>query len=139
MPEPSILRFEEIPVVDRGGGVRTTPLVTKGIGGEVFLSGITEFPPGSGIPLHFHNCEESVVIIEGEARCEIGGQQYSLKAPDATWVPAGIPHRFWNDSGSRMRFVWTYSSVAATRTLVATGQTFAIGTSEDRVGQSISS
>jgi quercetin dioxygenase-like cupin family protein len=130
--EPAILHPSDIPVVDRGGGARTTPLVCCEIGARGLLNGITEFDPGAGIPLHYHNCEETVIILEGQATFEVDGREYELKALDTTWVPAGMHHRFRNQSGGRMRIFWTYSSIDATRTVVATGQTFKIGSAEDR-------
>ena len=132
MADPAVLRADEIPVVDRGGGARTIPLVTREIGTQGFLNGITEFDPGASIPLHYHNCEESVMIVEGVGTFEVNGQLYELKQFDTTWVPAGVPHRFLNRSNARMRIFWTYSSVDATRTIVATGETFSIGSARDR-------
>jgi putative monooxygenase len=132
MADPIVLRADAIPVVDRGGGARTIPLVTREVGTEGFLNGITEFDPGAGIPLHFHNCEESVMIVEGVATFEVAGQLHELKQFDTTWVPAGVPHRFLNRSNARMRIFWTYSSVEATRTIVETGETFSIGSARDR-------
>ncbi len=132
MAEPAILHPQQIPVVDRGGGARTIPLVCCEIGAQGFLNGITEFDPGAGIPLHYHNCEETVLIIEGQATFEVDGRAYELHELDTTWVPAGMPHRFLNRSTARMRIFWTYSSVEATRTVMATGETFKIGSAQDR-------
>jgi quercetin dioxygenase-like cupin family protein len=90
----------------------------------VFLNGQTLFEPGAGIPLHLHNCAESVVILEGTAIAEIDGQEHLLTRFDATYVATGIPHRFRNASDTEpMRILWTYGSIDATRTLVQTGVT----------------
>jgi putative monooxygenase len=121
---PAVLRPDEIPARSRGGGARTIPLVTRAVGAEVFLNGITIFEPGAGIPLHTHNCPESVVILEGTAVVEIDGEEHTLGRHDTTYVGAGIPHRFRNASDTApMRILWTYASVDATRTIVATGVT----------------
>jgi quercetin dioxygenase-like cupin family protein len=132
MAEAKILRPSEIPAVDRGGGARTIPLVCCEIGAQGVLNGITEFDPGAAIPLHYHNCEETVLVLEGEATFEVDGRVYELGPLDTTWVPTGVPHRFLNRSNRRMRIFWTYSSVDATRTIVATGETFKIGSAQDR-------
>jgi putative monooxygenase len=122
--EGRVLRPSEIIPHERGGGARTIPLVTRGIGSTSMLNGITEFGPGAAIPLHTHNCEESVMVLEGEAIAELDGVQHRMGAYDTTWVPADVPHRFINASASaRMRIFWTYASVDATRTIVATGET----------------
>ncbi|WP_328603624.1 cupin domain-containing protein [Amycolatopsis sp. NBC_00345] len=124
-PFPSaVLRPAELPSVDRGGGARTIPLVTRARGAAVFLNGITEFDGGAGIPLHTHNCPESVVILDGEAVAEINGTEHRLSTGDTTYVDARVPHRFRNASATApMRILWTYASVDATRTIVATGAT----------------
>lgn len=118
---PAILRPDTLPVNDRGNGARTIPLVTRGCGSSSLINGITAFDPGARIGVHFHNCEESVLILEGEAIAEIDGTRHALKAGDTTWIPAHVPHRFLNESAAPMRIFWTYATVDATRTMVATG------------------
>ncbi|HWD01571.1 MAG TPA: cupin domain-containing protein [Amycolatopsis sp.] len=124
-PVPSVvLRPAELTPADRGGGARTIPLVSKTVGAEVFLNGMTMFDGGAGIPLHTHNCPESVVILQGAAIVEIDGTEHRLSTWDTTYVDAGVPHRFRNASATEpMWILWTYGSVEATRTIVATGVT----------------
>jgi putative monooxygenase len=62
-------------------------------------------------------------VLEGEALVEIAGTSHRMGVHDTTWVPAGVPHRFVNAGPGRLRIFWTYASVDATRTLVATGDT----------------
>jgi len=117
-----ILRPSECTLRERGGGARTIPLVNALVGSEKTLSGITEFDPGAAIALHYHNCEETVVLLSGEGVAEIDGEQFSLHPQDTSWIPAGVPHRFRNASATeKMRIYWTYSSIDADRTIVATG------------------
>lgn len=124
MAESAVLRPAERPMADRGGGARTIPLVTPGCGAREMLNGITIFDPGAAIGLHFHDCEESVMVLEGDAIAVLDGVEHRLGAGDTTWIKAGVPHFFRNASGSQpMRIFWTYASVEATRTLVATGET----------------
>ncbi|MHA6344288.1 cupin domain-containing protein [Roseivivax sp. CAU 1761] len=118
---PAILSPDTLPVNDRGNGARTIPLVTRACGSTSLINGITAFDPGARIGLHYHNCEESVLILEGEAVAEIGGARHALKAGDTTWIPADVPHRFLNESDAVMRIFWTYADIDATRTMVATG------------------
>jgi succinate-semialdehyde dehydrogenase/glutarate-semialdehyde dehydrogenase len=121
---PAVLRPGSLPAHHRGGGASTVPLVTKSVGARVFLNGTTAFEGGAGIPLHTHNCPESVVILEGEAIAEIDGVEHRLSRWDTTYVDAGTPHRFRNASATEpMRILWTYASVDATRTIVESGVT----------------
>jgi HTH-type transcriptional regulator, repressor for puuD len=65
-----------------------------------------------------------VLILDGQATAEVDGKRYDLEAGDATWVPAGVPHRFANRGQGRMRIYWVYGGREVTRTIVATGETF---------------
>lgn len=122
-----ILRPSEIPARERGGGAKTIPLVTRSTGARDFINGITIFEPNAAIPLHAHNCDESVLLLEGNAIAEIDGVQHEVTAGDVSFIPANIPHRFINRSGTEgMKILWTYASVDATRTLVETGDTRSI-------------
>lgn len=114
----------EMKAYERGGGAKTIPLVTPRIGAKAFLNGFTIFGPGAAIPLHTHNCEESVLLLEGNAIAEIDGVRQEIKAGDISWIPEGVPHRFINASQTEgMKILWIYARVDATRTLVATGET----------------
>ncbi len=81
----AILRPRELKTNDRGGGARTTPLITRACGSTSMINGITAFDPGAAIGLHKHNCEESVIVIEGSAIVEIDGMQHDLNVGDTTW------------------------------------------------------
>jgi len=120
----ALLKPGELPVHERGGGARTTPLVGRQVGAQGFLTGYTEFAGGAEIPFHFHNCEESVVLIEGRAVLDIDGGSHPLTTHDATYIPPGVPHRFRNLSATEpMKILWIYGSPQATRSLVETGET----------------
>lgn len=122
--EAALLRPEELPAHERGGGARTTPLVSPSIGAKSFITGITEFDAGVAIPFHSHNCEESVVLLEGDAMMDIDGQEYRLKPLDTTFIPPNVVHRFRNLSAdAKMKILWIYASPEATRTLADTGET----------------
>ena len=120
-----VMRAGTMERFDRGAGVVTLPYVGKwNAEGNLVTTGITEFEPGTAIPLHTHNVEESVFILEGDATAVVEGKSFDLEAGDATWVPAGVPHRFANRGQGRMRIYWVYGGREVTRTLVATGETF---------------
>ena len=119
----TILRPSERPMANRGGGARTIPMVTPACGSTEILNGFTLFDPGAAIPLHFHNCEESVLLMEGEAIAVIDGVEHRLHPGDTTWVAPNVEHFFRNVSATEpMRIFWTYASTEANRTLVATGE-----------------
>jgi quercetin dioxygenase-like cupin family protein len=118
-----ILKFDELEVVDRGTGVRTRLLVHKGLPSEHLTSGFTRFDPGARIAMHWHNCDESVVIAEGRAVAEVDGKRFEMAPFDTTFVKAGVPHRFVNESDQPMAIIFTYASSNVTRTFADTGVT----------------
>ena len=122
--EPRIFRPSEIPAVARGGGVKTIPLLTRRTGATSFINGVTIFPPSGSVPLHKHNCDESVLLLKGEAIAEIAGEEHQLAEGDVTSIPEGVHHRFRNISQvEEMKILWTYASIDADRTIIATGET----------------
>lgn len=121
---PVLLRPEQLAATDRGGGIRTTPMVTASVGSRQMLNGITVLEPGAAVPLHLHNCEESVLVLSGRGCAHIDGSEHTVAPGDVTWIPAGIPHCFRNISATEpLAIFWTYASIDATRTIVATGVT----------------
>ena len=126
--DAAIVRGDEARTVDRGGGVRTAYLVTGALGSIGFMNGVTEFEPGASLPMHSHNCEESVVVLDGAASFECKRRVVHLDAGDATWVPAGAPHRFSNLSDEKLRILWIYGRIDAARTFTETGETVRIDT-----------
>lgn len=125
--KPAILRPSEIAPRSRGGGVQTIPLVTRKVGSTSLINGITVIGPGSAVPMHSHNCEESVMVLSGEGFVEVDGVEHEVRPGDTTFLPANIPHCFKNGSKvDEMRILWIYATIDATRTNIETGQTRSI-------------
>jgi HTH-type transcriptional repressor of puuD len=121
---PMVIRAGQVERFDRGAGVVTLPYVGRwNAQGNRVTTGITVFAVGTAIPLHTHNVEESVLVLEGEAAAVVGQDSFELEAGDATWVPAGVRHRFANRGQGPMRIFWVYGGREVTRTIVATGET----------------
>jgi mannose-6-phosphate isomerase-like protein (cupin superfamily) len=109
---------------NRWGGIRTVPLVTSRIGSTSLLNGVTTLDPGAAVPLHIHNCEESVLVMSGRGRVHIDGVETDVEPGVTTWIPTGVHHFFRNTSATEpLSIFWTYASIDANRTIVATGVT----------------
>ena len=120
----AILDPRTLPVRNRGGGIRTVPLVTSRLGSISMLNGVTTLDPGAAVPLHIHNCEESVLVMSGSGRVHIAGVETDVVPGFTTWIPTGVQHFFRNTSRTEpLSIFWTYASSDANRTIIATGVT----------------
>lgn len=118
-----VFSYDTAQFLDRGNGVRSLPLAGRENGTEVILSGMTEIPPGGEIPLHHHNTDEFILVLEGEAVVTIGDEEFPVKAMDSTLVYEGVKHRYVNTGEGKLRILWVYGDVETTRTIASTGVT----------------
>lgn len=133
--EDVIVKANDVRVVDRGQGILTIPLITnKSARNARLTSGISIYPRGTGAPLHSHNCDEQVTLLEGDAEVEIDGAVTALTRYDTTYIGAGRVHAFRNIGEAPMKILWIYSSTRVTRTLAGTGRTVEHLSREDSLG-----
>ena len=128
------VRFDEQTPISRGNGAISYPLVGGKDGTDAFTAGISQFSPGLDVPLHSHNVEEMVTVLEGSGVCEIDGVVRPVAPFDTTLIPPGVVHCFRNTGSTPMKIMWVYASTNVTRTFAATGQTVEHLSGEDLVG-----
>ena len=123
MSEPLIIKINSVRPIDRGGGVVTAPLVTvHSYPDAKFTTGMSVYPKGKGAPLHVHNCDEQVTLLEGQGEVEIEGKITPLVAYDSTYIEAGRQHAFRNTGEQPMRILWIYSARIVTRTFAGSDE-----------------
>ncbi|MFC1909245.1 cupin domain-containing protein [Chloroflexota bacterium] len=66
----------------------------------------TVLAPGEGVPYHYHERRECIfIVIAGEGTETIEGKEYTLKANDIMYIPAGEKHGLINKSDGEFRFI----------------------------------
>ncbi len=120
VPE-NVVRFEKAPSYELAPGTEFYDFFAGRFGAIGICGGYGKFKPGSSLPCHVHDYDESITIIEGEATCEVMGRRYRLSARDTAFVPRGRPHRFLNESRYSMAMIWVYAGSEPTRTIVDLG------------------
>lgn len=122
-PEPAepehISRFNEVASYELSPGAFFRDLFRGSLGSKGICGGYGRFRPGSSLPCHFHEYDESITIVEGTALCLVQGNRYQVGGYDTAFVPVGKPHRFINETDNSMAMIWVYAGSEPERTLVA--------------------
>jgi len=116
MPDPGVIRREEVESLQRAPGVSIASSVTKENGATEISSGITTFQDGASNTTHFHNAEESVIVIEGQGILVINGQEHHVRQYDSAFITPGTHHRLINTGQTPFKIAWSYATVDVTRT-----------------------
>ncbi len=88
------------------------------IPGIEMSGGFARFQPGGRLPAHFHDFDESICIVAGEAACLVEGSSYLLNGCATAMVPRGRVHYFVNNSSSTMDMIWVYAGPLPERIVV---------------------
>lgn len=86
-----LARYDELPLTN-------VPLFAE----EEFRACLLGFLPGQELPVHVHAHEHEVFdVLHGQGTIYLDGTAIELKAGDAVFVPAGVPHGFKNTGDDR--------------------------------------
>lgn len=79
---------EDCPLVEVVAGLRFRPTV-----GERAMVSFVEFDPHVEAPVHSHEEEQIVVVLDGEVEFDVGGEVRLMRAGDVVLIPPFVPHR----------------------------------------------
>lgn len=109
MAELRIMKATEVDssVVETEGAekVKVRWLISKRDGAPNFAMRLFEVGPGGTSPLHAHDWEHEVFILEGSGELEFEGDRRPFSGGYFVFVPPGREHRFVNTGDSVMRFL----------------------------------
>jgi len=98
---------EETPVDFAGSeNVFVRWLVGRRTGAKTYAMRHFEIKPGGIIPLHTHDEEHEIFVLEGEAKVLGGNENLVAKKDDVVFVPSNLPHGYDNTEGTNLfRFI----------------------------------
>lgn len=111
MPKAKLVCFDTVDHQHRRPGVVLTSLVDGDTGATQISSGVAEFAVGASAPTHFHDAEESVIVIEGEGLMVINGEEHVVHPNDAAFISPGAHHSIANHGETPFKISWTYASI----------------------------
>ena len=111
MPKAKLVRFDSVGHQTKRPGVILTSLVDGNTGSTQISSGVAEFAVGARAPMHYHDAEESVIVIEGEGLMVINGEEHVVIPNDAALIAEGTHHSIANHGDRPFKISWTYASI----------------------------
>jgi len=82
-----VYRIKDIPLIPLTDKVGTRFLL-----GERVLLSFIEQPPGAEFPLHKHDAEQVLIILEGSEEHIVGGQTIHMEAGEVCVHPSNVEH-----------------------------------------------
>jgi len=81
-------------------------LVGRNTGAKTYAMRHFDIKPGGIIPLHTHDEEHEIFVLEGEAKVLGGDEGTVAKKDDVVYVPSNLPHGYDNSEGkTSFRFI----------------------------------
>lgn len=86
-------------------GATIREVLTARDGAPNFAMRIFDVEPGGHTPLHHHNYEHEVYVLEGQAEIETSEGPRPIRSGDALYVPANSLHQFRNTGATTLKFI----------------------------------
>lgn len=86
-------------------GVKMRRVIAEKEGAENFVMRVFEIEPGGHTPLHKHDWEHEVFILNGVGIVIDPSGEHEVKNGDVIFVPSGEEHQFKNVSDKLLEFI----------------------------------
>jgi quercetin dioxygenase-like cupin family protein len=109
MAQLKIMRAGDVPAApvshEDATGVTIRWLISKDDGAPNFAMRLFEVAPEGHSPLHRHDWEHEVYIVEGSGELDWEGEEKPFAAGDFVFVAPGREHRFRNTGTGPLKFL----------------------------------
>jgi quercetin dioxygenase-like cupin family protein len=87
-------------------------------GAELTTVGQTTYPRGGrGHEAHLHpNAEETLVVVSGSGRYQVGDETFDIAEGDVVFVPRGVVHATVSSPGDDLVALWVLGGAASLET-----------------------
>ena len=82
-----VVRYQDVPSLEMAPGIKVQPISAEKIS-VVF----TTMDPNAQVPLHHHESEQIMVVMNGAVEYIVEGKIYPLKEGDVAVIPSNIEH-----------------------------------------------
>lgn len=96
----TIVQASDLP---RADGTGTATFEGAHYGNTALSFFLVEMPPGRGVTLHRHPCEEVFIVQQGRVTFTVGAETVEASAGQIIIVPANVPHAFTNTGDEPLR------------------------------------
>lgn len=86
-------------------GVSLRWVIDQELGAPNFAMRVLEIQPGGHTPLHAHDWEHEVFILEGRGRVRGGEDEHAFGPGDVIFIPVAERHQFVNDGQEAVRLI----------------------------------
>ena len=100
-----IIDHNAVPEVPWRPNYRKWDITQEGDGTTSSSLSYSVVEPGAGAPLHTHEDDELIVILEGTVEATLGDQVQKVGADHTLVVPPGVPHGFTSTGPGSARII----------------------------------
>ena len=94
-----------VPTEQDISGVKMRRVIAEKEGAKNFVMRVFEIDPGGNTPLHKHDWEHEVFILNGTGIVVSPSGERKVKSGDVIFVPGGEEHQFRNENDKALEFI----------------------------------